>query len=51
MKIFIYVMLIIMISYTVGVAKSLWKDNKIGAIAIFFLAIAIVVMPFFSILK
>lgn len=41
-----------MVSYTLGFSITLWKErSKVGAITVFFLGLAIVVLPFFSILK
>ncbi|MCC3356634.1 hypothetical protein [Bacillus sp. REN16] len=52
MRIFIYLMMIIMFSYTAGFSVSLWKDkNKPGSIVVFGLALLVAIAPFFTILK
>jgi hypothetical protein len=38
--------------YTFGFGVTLWKEKqKTGALAVFFLVLAMAVLPFFSILK
>ncbi|MEH7379865.1 hypothetical protein V7138_05225 [Bacillus sp. JJ1533] len=52
MKLFIYLMMTIIVAYTVGFSVSLWKDkNKPGSIVVFGLALVVAVSPFFTILK
>lgn len=52
MRILSWLIMITMVIYTVGFAVTLWKGrNKPGAIAVFLLAIGIVVVPFFSVLR
>ncbi|WP_155928994.1 hypothetical protein [Bacillus sp. UNC41MFS5] len=47
----IYVSLFLIIVYTMGFGVSLWKEKqKIGAMAIFFLSLCLIILPFFSIL-
>ncbi|WHY67817.1 hypothetical protein [Neobacillus sp. SuZ13] len=51
MKIFIYVSLFLIIVYTMGFGVSMWKEKqKMGALAIFFLSLCLIILPFFSIL-
>ncbi|WP_423799175.1 hypothetical protein [Neobacillus sp. SAB-20_R2A] len=50
MKILSIVVLFVIILYSLGFGITLWKDKqRLGAIAVFFLCLAIVVLPFFSI--
>ncbi|MBO0961378.1 hypothetical protein J1P26_16860 [Neobacillus sp. MM2021_6] len=52
MKIITVIVLIIIAIYTAGFAVTLWKEKqKFGAAAVFILTIAILILPFFSILK
>nr|WP_198044633.1 hypothetical protein [Lysinibacillus timonensis] len=52
MDIVVWVIMISMFLYTVGFSFELWKQkNKPGSIAVFFIAISIVITPFFSVLK
>ncbi|MBD8027562.1 hypothetical protein ACH0B5_01025 [Ureibacillus sp. 179-F W5.1 NHS] len=52
MDLIIWLVIVIMFLYAVGFAITLWKEqNKKGAIAVFILAIMIVVVPFFSVLQ
>ncbi|MBV7506698.1 hypothetical protein KW850_15645 [Bacillus sp. sid0103] len=47
----IYVSLFLIIVYTMGFGVSLWKEKqKIGAMAILFLSLCLIILPFFSIL-
>ncbi|WP_164217451.1 hypothetical protein [Virgibacillus sp. YIM 98842] len=51
MMIVIALAVFVIFIYTAGFAVKLWKEkNKPGSIAIFLLAIGIVVTPFFSVL-
>ncbi|WHY87135.1 hypothetical protein QNH39_04535 [Neobacillus novalis] len=51
MKIVTVIVLLVISIYTAGFAVSLWKEKqKFGAAAVFFLTLAILVLPFFSIL-
>ncbi|MGM8213762.1 hypothetical protein ACLIBH_13395 [Virgibacillus sp. W0430] len=48
----IWLLILIGFVYTAGFAYTLWKQkNRIGAFSIFLLACAIIVTPFFSVLK
>lgn len=48
----IWVFIISIFIYTAGYSITLWRENsKLGSITIFILAIAIVIMPFFSVFK
>ncbi|MEC1524642.1 hypothetical protein P9D43_21800 [Neobacillus niacini] len=50
MQLFIFVTLAAITFYTFGFGVTLWKGKqKISAIAVFFLTLAIIVLPFFSI--
>lgn len=52
MKIFIYLLMMVIVIYTSGFSYTLWKEkNKIGAVAVLTLAIIVAVAPFFTILK
>ncbi|MFZ7942895.1 hypothetical protein ACO1D1_04455 [Neobacillus sp. 19] len=52
MKIVFIVVLLAITAYTMGFGISLWKEKqKFGAVAVFFLTLAMLVLPFFSILK
>ncbi|WP_453994814.1 hypothetical protein [Bacillus nitroreducens] len=49
---FIYLLMLIMLIYTIGFSISLWKDkNKLGSVVIFGFALVIAVAPFFTLLK
>ncbi|MDR7240202.1 hypothetical protein [Neobacillus drentensis] len=51
MGLFIYVSLFSIIAYTFGFAVSLWKGKqKMSAVAVLFLTLCIIILPFFSIL-
>ncbi|MFF2448339.1 hypothetical protein ACFVSW_14670 [Neobacillus sp. NPDC058068] len=51
MKIFIVAALFVITLYTLGFAITLWKEKqKFSALAVFFLTLAILILPFFSIL-
>lgn len=52
MRIVSWIIMLTMAIYTVGFAITLWKGNsKPGAIAVFLLAISILIIPFFSVLR
>lgn len=52
MTIVVWLLMIGMFLYTVGFSIELWRQkNKSGSIAVFILAISIVVAPFFSVLS
>ncbi|MEN2467451.1 hypothetical protein [Ornithinibacillus sp. FSL M8-0202] len=52
MKLVIWLVMIIMFVYTIGFSITLWKGNsKMGSITTFLLALAIVILPFFTILR
>ncbi|MEC1637892.1 hypothetical protein P9E76_06985 [Schinkia azotoformans] len=52
MKIFVYVMMIIIFLYTAGFSVTLWKEkSKVGSIVVFTLALVVVIAPFFTIIK
>ncbi|WP_423335115.1 hypothetical protein [Neobacillus sp. 19] len=52
LKIVFIVVLLAITAYTMGFGISLWKEKqKFGAVAVFFLTLAMLVLPFFSILK
>ncbi|MEH7494703.1 hypothetical protein [Neobacillus niacini] len=49
MNLFIYVTLIAITIYTSGFGITLWKEKqKISALAVFFLTLVIIVLPFFT---
>jgi hypothetical protein len=51
MQIFIIVSLFLITVYTFGFGVTLWKEKqKLSALSVFFLTVAIIVLPFFSIL-
>jgi hypothetical protein len=51
LKIVAIIVLLVISIYTAGFAVALWKEKqKFGAAAVFFLTLAILVLPFFSIL-
>ncbi|WP_164745620.1 hypothetical protein [Neobacillus mesonae] len=51
MKYFTIITLLVIAIYTFGFAISLWKEKqKMGAIAVIFLVLTIMVLPFFSVL-
>jgi hypothetical protein len=51
MGLFIYVSLFSITVYTFGFAVSLWKGKqKMSAVAVLFLTLCIIILPFFSIL-
>ncbi|MGG1674858.1 hypothetical protein ACIFOT_03805 [Neobacillus sp. NRS-1170] len=42
--------LLIIAMYTFGFGMTLWKEKqKMGAVAVFFLTLSLIVLPFFSI--
>jgi len=44
--------LVSIIAYTFGFAVTMWKEKqKMGAAAVFFLTLAMIILPFFSIFK
>lgn len=44
--------LLTIVVYTLGFAVTLWKEKqKLGATAVIFLTLSIMILPFFSILK
>jgi hypothetical protein len=50
LQLFIIVSLIMITLYTFGFGVTLWKEKqKISALVVFFLTLAIIVLPFFSI--
>ncbi|MGM8216664.1 hypothetical protein ACLIA0_14050 [Bacillaceae bacterium W0354] len=50
MRVFIWMIIIIMFIYTIGFSITLWKEkSKQGAIAVFIIAVLIVIAPFFSV--
>ncbi|WP_157081500.1 hypothetical protein [Neobacillus soli] len=50
MKIVTIVVLLAITAYTIGFGITLWKEKqKFGAVAVFFLSLALLVLPFFSI--
>ncbi|MCH1627374.1 hypothetical protein [Fredinandcohnia quinoae] len=52
MNIFIFIVVFAVFIYTVGFSISLWKDmNKIGSIMVFILALVVIIVPFFTIIK
>ncbi|MDR7078115.1 hypothetical protein J2Y03_003165 [Neobacillus niacini] len=52
MKIITVLALIAIAVYTFGFAVTLWREKqKMGAVAVFFLTLSIIVLPFFSVLK
>ncbi|MUK90265.1 hypothetical protein GMD78_17975 [Ornithinibacillus sp. L9] len=52
MTIIIWLVILIVNAYTIGFSITLWKgDSKVGAIAMFVVAVAIVITPFFSVLR
>ncbi|WP_193747759.1 hypothetical protein [Neobacillus niacini] len=51
MQVFIILALISITVYTLGFGITLWKEKqKISALAVFFLTLTVIVLPFFSIL-
>lgn len=51
MNIVVILVLLAIVVYTFGFAVTLWKGKqKIGALAVMFLILAVIVLPFFSIL-
>lgn len=47
-----WLIMIVVFMYTAGFALKLWQNkNKAGSIAVFILALAIAVTPFFSVLN
>ncbi|SET28033.1 hypothetical protein SAMN05216389_10847 [Oceanobacillus limi] len=52
MNIVIWIVIGIVVCYSLGFAFTLWKENsKIGAFTMIAMAVAIIVSPFFSILR
>jgi hypothetical protein len=52
MQILIVLALFSIAVYTCGFGVTLWKGKqKMSALAVFFLTLAIIILPFFSILK
>jgi hypothetical protein len=52
MIILLWLLVIMVFLYTMGFALSLWKNkNKIGAIAVFFLAVFAIVLPYLTYFK
>ncbi|MBS4215532.1 hypothetical protein [Neobacillus rhizophilus] len=50
MRILSFAVLLVIILYSFGFGITLWKEKqKLGALAVFFLCLTIVVLPFFSI--
>ncbi|MEH7333829.1 hypothetical protein V7161_14390 [Neobacillus drentensis] len=46
----IIIVLLIIAMYTFGFGMTLWKEQqKMGAVAVFFLTLSLIVLPFFSI--
>ncbi|SEM60598.1 hypothetical protein SAMN05192533_10444 [Mesobacillus persicus] len=49
MSVLIWISVFVIFLYTMGFAFSLWKKkNKVGAIAVTFLAFSALVLPYFS---
>ncbi|MBP1933910.1 hypothetical protein [Ammoniphilus resinae] len=47
-----FLVLLIITIYTFGFAVSMWKEKrKLGAVAVFFLTLTMIVLPFFSIFR
>jgi hypothetical protein len=52
LQLIIILALLAISAYTLGFGVTLWKEKqKIGALAVFFLTLVIVVLPFISVLK
>ncbi|WP_157052509.1 hypothetical protein [Ornithinibacillus contaminans] len=52
MNLLIWSVMITMFLYTAGFSITLWKEkNKLGSIAVFLMAISIVITPFFTVLR
>ncbi|MFD2043909.1 hypothetical protein ACFSTA_05065 [Ornithinibacillus salinisoli] len=52
MNIAIWFVILLVNVYTLGFSVTLWKeDSKIGSITMFLVAVAIVISPFFSVLR
>lgn len=52
MKIFAFIMMLLITLYTLGFAITLWKEKqKSGAIAVIILSLLIITLPFFSIFQ
>lgn len=52
MRMLSWLIMITMVIYTVGFAVALWKGkSKPGAIAVFLIALGIIIVPFFSALR
>jgi len=45
-----FLILLIITIYTFGFAVTMWKEKqKLGAVAVFFLTLAMIILPFFSV--
>ncbi|WP_180960280.1 hypothetical protein [Neobacillus cucumis] len=46
-----FIVLFVITAYTFGFGVTLWKDKqKFGAMAVFFLCLTIIILPFFTII-
>ncbi|SOC10653.1 hypothetical protein SAMN05880501_10623 [Ureibacillus xyleni] len=52
MNTMVWVLILLVVAYTMGFSIQLWKhQNKIGSIATFLLALAVIITPFLSVFR